>query len=287
MHHPHLPPLAGPRDILLATLRASTTDRVALAAAGCAFWATTALFPAISALVAVYGLLFDPASVATQLDLIADLLPPPAFALIDDRVRELVRQPHGTLSTNLLIGILLALWSAATGTKAMLSALNVAYEAEERRGLLRFQATGLALTLLAVVGAVLAIAGVVLLPVVLALLGLSRFAAVLAHAASLALPVGFFAGAIALLYRVGPSRRRPPHAKVFPGAAAATLLWLAASAALSFYISHLARFGATYGPIGAVVGVMLWFYVSAYAALLGAELNARLDSTRVANRAGT
>ena len=274
---PRLTIFAGPGAIVLATLRATTSDRVSLAAAGCAFWATTALFPAISALVAVYGLAFDPTMVVRQLESVSDLLPPPAFDLINERVLELVRQPHGALSLRLISGICLALWSAATGTKAMLSALNVVYEVQETRGILRFQATGLALTCLAVVGGVLAIAGVVLLPAVLAFVGLSRFGAAVIHAASLLLLLGLFAAAVALLYRVGPSRKPPERRHLWPGAAVATALWLLASGLLSYYISHLASFGATYGSIGAVVGIMLWFYVSAYAALLGAELNVRLE----------
>jgi membrane protein len=282
LQHPRLSVFAGPRAIAIATLRACASDRVSLAAAGCAFWATTALFPAISALVAVYGLVFNPISVVRQLTLLSDLLPPPAYELIHDRVLELVEQPPDALSLNLLVSILLALWSAATGTKAMLSALNVVYDVDEKRGILRFHLTGLALTCLAVVGAVLAISGVVLLPAMLAFVGLSRFGEVLIHGASLLLLVGLFAGAIALLYRVGPSRDRPERPRTAPGAAIATGLWLLASGGLSFYISHLASFGATYGSIGAVVGIMLWFYISAYAALLGAELNARLE-TRVAN----
>ena len=282
VQHPRLSVFAGPRDIALATLRACVSDRVSLAAAGCAFWATTAMFPAISALVAVYGLVFNPFTVVHQLALLSDLLPPPAYELIHERVLELVRQPHDALSLHLVVSILLALWSAATGTKAMQSALNVVYDVEERRGLLRFHLTGLALTCLAVVGAVLAIAGVVLLPAALAFVGLSRFGEVSIHGVSLLLLVGLFAGAVALLYRVGPSRERPERPRTAPGAAAATGLWLLASGGLSFYISHLASFGATYGSIGAVVGIMLWFYISAYAALLGAELNARLE-TRVAN----
>ncbi len=280
--HARLPAAAGPWTIALGTLRACATDRVSLAAAGCAFWATTALFPAISTLVSVYGLMFDPVSVTTHLDLLSDLLPAPAYALINDRVRELVSEPGRELSFNLLISILLTLWSAATGTKSVLSALNVAYDVEEQRGVVRFQLTGLAMTLLAVVCAVLAIAVVVLLPAVVAFIGLTSHGAVLVHAASLALLVGFFAGAIALLYRFGPSRTRPSDARITPGTVVATLLWLMASSALSYYISHLARFGATYGSIGAVVGIMLWFYLSAYTVLLGAELNARLETTQSA-----
>ncbi len=273
---------AGFRDIALATLRSTTSDRVSLAAAGCAFWATTALFPAITALIAVYGLVFDPVAVVKQLSLLADLLPPPAFELIQDRVQELVHQSPDKLSLHFLTGTALALWSAATGTKSMMSALNVVFELNETRGILQFQGTGLALTVLAVIGAVLAIAGVVLLPAVLAFVGLSIIDSAAIHAASLLLLVGLFGGAVALLYRVGPCRDQSPQLLILPGATAATGLWLLASLALSYYISHLSSFGATYGSIGAVVGIMLWFYISAFAALLGAELNARLEM-RVAN----
>ena len=240
------------------------------------------MFPAISALVATYGLVSNPFTVPRQLALLSDLLPPPAYELIHDRVLQLVRQPHGKLSWHLIVGILLALWNAATGTKSMQSALNVVYEVEETRGILHFQAIGLGLTGLAVVGAVLAISGVVLLPAVLSFVGLSRSGAAVIHTASLLLLVALFAAAVALLYRVGPSRDRPARPRPLPGAAAATGLWLLASGALSYFISHLSNFGATYGSIGAVVGIMLWFYISAYAALLGAELNARLE-TRLAN----
>ncbi len=282
LRHPRLSMFADPKDVVVATLRACASDRVSLAAAGCAFWATTAVFPAISALVAIYGLVSSPYTVLRQVALLSDLLPAPAYELIHERVLELARQPHQNLSWHLAIGILIAVWSAATGTKAMQSALNVVYEATETRGILRFQLTGLALTGLAVIGAALAIAGVVLLPAVLAFVGLSRFDVVVVHAISLSLLVLLFAAAVALLYRVGPSRERPAHALTLPGAGAATAIWLLASGALSFYISHLSTFGATYGSLGAVVGIMLWFYISAYAALFGAELNARLEM-RVAN----
>ena len=177
------------------------------------------MFPAISALVATYGLVSNPFTVPRQLALLSDLLPPPAYELIHDRVLQLVRQPHGKLSWHLIVGILLALWSAATGTKSMQSALNVVYEVEETRGILHFQATGLGLTGLAVVGAVLAISGMVLLPAVLSFVGLSRSGAAVIHTASLLLLVALFAATVALLYRVGPSRDRPARPRPLPGAA--------------------------------------------------------------------
>jgi membrane protein len=265
------------RRIIIGTFQESTTDQVSLAAAGCAFYATLALFPAISVLISVYGLVFDVVAVEQQLHVFRDVLPPPAFAMIDDRVRELVSQPSNTLSIGLAVSLALAFWGAATGTKSVISALNVAYEANERRSLLRFQLVGLVMTLCAVVAATVAIAVLVLLPAVISFVGLSDYGASLINVFSTVLLVVLVSSTIAFLYRFGPSRRPPPNQRIFTGAIVATLLWLIASFGLSFYVSHIAQLGVTYGPLGAVVAIMLWFYITAYAVLLGAELNSQLE----------
>ena len=127
--------------------------------------------------------------------------------------------------------------------------------------------------------AILAIAVLVFLPTVISFIGLSAYTAGLVNAFSMALLVVLVFGTIALLYRYGPSRGRLPGRRIFPGAVLATLLWLIASAGLSFYVSHIAQLGVTYGPLGAVVAIMLWFYLSAYAVLLGAEVNAQLEQS--------
>ncbi len=265
------------RLVVLGTLRESVTDQVSLAAAGCAYYATLALFPAISMLISVYGLAFDVQSVEQQLQILRDLLPAPAFTLIDERVHELVSQPSGTLSIGLAISFLLTFWSAATGTKAVLSAMNVAYDVTEQRGILRFQLTALGMTLCAVVAGVLAIAVLVFLPAVIAFVGLPSDILGLINWLGMAMLIVLVGLSVALLYRFGPSRRPPANQRILPGALLAIVLWLIASELLSFYVARIASFGATYGPLGAVVGVMLWFYVSAYAVLLGAELNAQIE----------
>jgi len=265
------------RQVALGALREATTDQVALAAAGCAFYATLALFPAISMLVSLYGLAFDVLSVEQQLGVLRDLLPLPAFKLVDERVHELVSQPNDTLSLGLVIGFIVAFWSAAAGTKSVLSALNVAYDAVERRGIVGFQLIALAMTLCAVSAAVLAIAVLVFLPTVIAFVGLSDYSAALINMFGRAMLVVLVGGTIALLYRYGPSRDAPPNQRLFPGAVLATVLWLIASEGLSFYVSHIASLGVTYGPLGAVVAIMLWFWLTAYAVLLGAELNSQLE----------
>jgi len=250
---------------------------MSLAAAGCAFYATMALFPAISMLISVYGLMFNPASVTSQLDLLAPLLPAPAYALIEARVHQLVSQPSGDLSINLLVSLVVTLWSSSTGAKSILSAVNVAYDVTEQRPFLQFQAIGLLMTLAAVLCAVIAIAVLVFLPLVIDALGLSSHGGSLVHAAGMAMLIGAFVLSLGLLYRYGPCRPTPPDPRIIPGTAVATVLWLVASELLGVYVSRIVSFSATYGPLGAAVGVMLWFYVSAYAVLLGAELNARLE----------
>ncbi len=270
-------PWAGWRRVIVRTAREVITDRISLSAAGCAFYATLALFPAISMLVSIYGLAFDPATVQPQLAVLQDLLPPAAFHLIADRVQMLVSKPAGTLTFSLVLSILIALWSASTGVKSILGALNLAYEEREQRSFLSYQLTALGMTLGGILAAVIGLATLVLLPVLEGFFGVSAYAALIARVSGLAALVVFVLLALSLLYRFGPSRRSPSWHWVTPGSAVATLLWLAASAVFSFYVQHLASYDATYGPLGAVVGVMMWFYVSALAVLVGAELNAELE----------
>jgi len=277
---PDSPPAPGSLPpVWSAVLREMATDRASLVAAGCAFYATLALFPAITMLVFIYGLAFDPVTVEPQLAVVQRLLPPEAFSLIATRVHVLVAQPRATLGLGLAISIAIAFWSASAGTRAMLSALNLAFRLEERRGFFGFYAVGLLMTLGAILGAVLGIALLVFLPVAIVFLGLSAYTATLVHGASFLLLLGFVLVALVLLYRFGPSRRARGR-WITAGAVLATGLWLAASGALSLYVDRVAAYNATYGPLGAVVAVMMWFYVTAYVVLLGAELDAQLERRR-------
>ena len=266
--------------VVAATVRGVVSDRVSLAAAGCAFYATLALSPAIATLIFVYGLVFDPRTVEPQLQVLQDLVPDAAFQLISGRVHSLVTHPRGSLGFGLLISTLMAFWSAATGTKSVFAALNIAYQVPERRGILRFQFITLAMTLCAILGMILAIAILVFLPVAIAFLGLESHQVALIDVGGLVVLMLCVLVALRLLYRFGPCRMdeqgNEMAQRIGPGAVVATLVWVLASVALSFGIAHVGRFDATYGPLGAVVGLMMWFYATAYAVLLGAELNAVL-----------
>jgi membrane protein len=270
-------PWHGWKHVLRRTAREIISDRVSLVAAGCAFYGTLALFPAMSMLVSIYGLVFDPVTVEPHLQVLQTLLPAPAFRLIEERVHELVARPPMTLTLSLVVSIAVTLWSATTGTKSMLSALNLAYEERERRSFLHFQVTAFTMTLIALLGAAVGLAMLVGLPAAMVFLGLTNNMATRLQVASLAGLLVFVVLALGLLYRFGPSREAARWQWVTPGAVVATILWLVMSVLFSFYVGHLSSYDALYGPIGAVVGVMMWFYVTAYVVLLGAELNAELE----------
>ena len=269
----HVPLL---KRALVAAGVATATQRVSLVAAGCAFYATLALFPGITMLISLYGLVYNPETVQPQLQYLANFLPPSAYLLIYDRIQTLVTAPTRGLGLGFIISLLIALWSASTGTKSILNALTMAYNESESRGMIRFQLIGLGMTLVAVLGSALAIGVLVAIPLVLALVGLSADAKFLVGLLSSLLLLAFVLGALWLLYRYGPASRN----RIFfaPGAGFATLLWLLGSWAFGAYVGHFAAYSVTYGPLSTLIGLMMWFYLSAYAVLFGAEVNAALDA---------
>ena len=263
------------RQATIEAGKALISQRVSLVAAGCAFYATLALFPAITMLISLYGLVFNPDTVQPQLTYIERFMPPAAFSLIADRVQSLVSQPSKGLGLGLIISLIITLWSSSTGTKSVLNALTIAYRQRENRGLIRFQALALGMTLVAILGACIAIAVLVLIPVVITFVGLGNDARVLVDIAGFGAMVSFVVISLGLLYRFGPAG----EGRIFfaPGAAVATFVWLLGSWAFGLYVGHFAAYNALYGPLATLIGLMMWFYLTAYAVLLGAELNAALD----------
>ncbi len=254
-----------------------TLHRIGLAAAGCAFYGTLAMVPAISVVISLFGLILDPHRIAPNLDLLAPFLPDDAFSLIRRLVLGLIAKPRAELGTALGVSALVALWSSAAGTRAVLDALNLAYDETDRRSFLHAQALALGITAIAVISALLTLMLLVAIPLLGRFVGLGAEAALLLRAASLGAMMLYVAGMLASLYRFGPHHAVPDRRYIWPGVAAATLLWLSASSVFTVYAERLAHFDATYGPLGAVATVMLWLWVSSYAVLLGAELNAALE----------
>jgi membrane protein len=264
------------RPVALATLRAGTSDQLALAAAGCAFFATLALFPAMSTLIALYGLLASPRLLEHQILWLHDLLPGPAFWLIANRLAYLARQPSAGLGFSLAISLLLCIWSSALSIRAMLTALSRHHdEARQRNGFGRFR-VALALTALAIVVTMLALGVLVCLPALLHFAKPWSLRVHLVHLSGAVLLFGCAVLFVAGIYRVGLAREYP----VLPGTMLALIVCGIASVLLSSWIDYVVPFRLTFGPFAAFAAIMLWFFVTAHAVLLGAELNAQLASSR-------
>ncbi|AHJ65368.1 YihY/virulence factor BrkB family protein [Granulibacter bethesdensis] len=273
------------RTVMIGTGRKMIGDQMSLIAAGCAFYATLALFPTMTMLIFVYGLLLDPATIRPQLDHLPELLPPGAFELVENRIDWLVAQPRKTLGFGALFSGGFAFWSSSTGIKAMMSALNIAYEEKESRSFLRVQVIGLLMTLAALLAGAISLAFLVALPAILSFTGMSGYREYLTRTGGIGLLLLFLLFSISLLYRYGPCRRKVTWRWMTAGSVVASLLFVIVSLLVSLYIARLALYDATYGPLSAVVGTMIWFWSVIYAILLGAELNRVLELRADAKKA--
>jgi membrane protein len=252
-------------------------DRLSIIAAGVAFYGLMAVFPGLVALVGLYGLVFDPAQVDRHVAALSAMLPPEAAEILLGQLHDLATTGRTALGVGAIGGLLLALWSASAGVRTMMEALNIAYGEEEKRGWLGFYGTAILLTLGAVLGVVLAIAMVIALPVLLKFLGLNWLVeAVLSFARWPILAASALLG-LAVLYRFGPSRSGARWRWASLGAVLAVTLWLAGSALFSLYVTRFGNYNETYGAAGAVVILLMWFLLSSYAVLIGAEINAQVE----------
>jgi len=232
-----------------------------------------AVVPAITALVSVYGLFAKASTINEHLSFIAGVMPGTAYQLISDQITRIAGNNDGKLTFAFIFGLGLALWSANAGMKAIFDALNIVYDEDEKRGFIKLNAISLTFTLGAVLALLTAIGAVVALPLVLTYLGLEQQAGFLPLLRWPALLVLVMLG-LALLYRFGPSRRDAEWRWLTPGSILASFAWLAISALFSLYLSRFTDYNATYGSLGAVIGLMMWIWLSVSVVLVGAELNA-------------
>ena len=252
-------------------------DNITLVAAGVAFYLMLALFPALAALVSLYALVGDPADVARRIGEYGSLLPPEALKLITDGLEGFAKKSGSALSLALVTSVLFALWSARAGISSVMTGLNIAYEETEKRSFIMQNVIALVLTLGAVVFAILVILAVAVIPVVLKFLDLSDLAANLLDLLRWPLLAVLVSLGFAVMYRWAPSRSHPRWRWISWGSVIATVLWLLGSFVFSFYVSRFGSYDATYGALGAVVILLLWFWVSALVLLVGAEIDAELD----------
>jgi membrane protein len=260
-------------------------DQVPLLAAGVAFYSFMAIFPAMIAVTLLYGLFADPATIADQVDAVGSALPGDVRALLVEQLRNLATTQRTGAGIGAILSLLLALWSASGGVSNLVTAISTAYDEEEQRGFLKKRALALALTVGAVIFLLVVLGLVAVLPVVLQLFsgGILR---VLLEIARFLLVAVVVAVALAVLYRIAPDRDAPKFRWVSVGAVVATVLWLLASIGFSVYVANFGNYAKTYGALASVVVLLFWLWITAYAILLGAEINAESeqqtakDSTR-------
>ncbi|MGG5888993.1 YihY/virulence factor BrkB family protein [Falsiroseomonas sp. HC035] len=270
-------PARGWWQVAKRTLSQASEDRLLTEAAGITFYTLLALFPAIAALVSLYALVADPATIQGHLEALGGVVPGGGMDIINEQVSRVAETATGTLGFGAIAGLLVSLWSANQAAKAVFDALNVVYEEHEKRSFIKLTVTTLLFTLGFIVFAILTMVAVVALPVVLGFVGLgSTVEALLAYGRwpLLLLVVSLV---LACLYRWGPSRAKARWRWVTWGSAFAALAWLGVSAIFSWYVANFGSYNETYGSLGAVIGFMTWIWISAAVILLGAEVNAEME----------
>jgi membrane protein len=270
-------PWQGWKDIFARVYGQTQQNRLLAVAGGVVFFSLLAMVPAITAFVSLYGLFAGTGTIAEHLSFAASMMPVTAYELVRDQVIRIVGKGDGKLTLAFAAGLAAAIWSANAGIKALMDGLNVVYGENEKRSFLHLNMTSLTFTAGAIAMLLLAIGVVIVFPIALALFGLGTMqetviAVVRWPAVFLIVIIG-----LAVLYRHGPSRRQPRWRWVSVGSAVGALAWLAASLLFSWYLSNFGNYDAAYGSLGAVIGLMMWMWLSVIAVLMGAQLDAEIE----------
>ena len=252
-------------------------DNVTLLAAGVAFYAMLAIFPAIIAVVTVYGMVADPAQVQSQVGEFAKSLPSGADQLLTGQLESVTEAGRQSLSIGLAVSLLAVLWTASGGVQGLVKGLNLVYDEKETRGFLKLRGLSLLLTLGAILMAVVAIALVAVFPAVVDDLKLGQAGELAASIARWVVLALLVLSAVAVLYRYAPDRANPRWRWVSWGAVVALVLWLLGSIGFSWYVDNFGKYNQTYGALAAVIILLLWLFLSAFVVLLGAEIDAEIE----------
>jgi membrane protein len=270
-------PAAGWRDILLRVWQKIGQDNASLVAAGIALNTLLAVFPALGVAVSIYGLFSSPAGVAADMKPFFEILPPDAAKLLQDQLQSLGSPAHAKLGVGAILSALLAFWSARQGIVALMTATNIAYYERERRGFLAQIAISLGFTVSAVVAFLVMLGLGVAVPVLIQVLPLGPAASAAILVFRWVLLWLFAVGTLTVVYRYAPDRRNAKWKWVTLGSAVAATLWLLGSVLFELYVKNFSSYGVTYGALGGVIVLIMWFYLGGFAVVLGAEINAEME----------
>jgi len=270
-------PWAGWKQIVKRAWAENSADNMPIIAGGVAFFGFLSIFPALIALISLYGLVASPDTVARQVENLSAQLPDEAASLIETQLEAIVANSSSALSISLVVSILAALWSASGGVGNVITAVNIAYDEAEARGFVKLKLTSLALTLGAIVFVLVAFGLLAVVPAVIEALGLGVVGTVLAQVARWLLLLAAFAGGLAVVYRVAPDRDAPRLSWVSLGSVVVTVVWALVSVGFALYVNNFGSYDKTYGAIAGVIVLMLWLYLTCYLVLLGAEINSEAE----------
>lgn len=266
------------KAVLLRSYKEASADNIGLVAAGVAFYGFLALVPLLAATVLTYGLIADPQAVVEDMQGMMTVMPADAAKLIGEQLMNVVQTSSGKKGFGVLVALAVALFGARNGASALITALNIAYEEEERRSFIRLNLLALGITASAVLLAIVALVAVAALGHLDTLFpGAPGFLLVAGKLLSYLLLAGGGAAGAATLYRYGPSRERARWVWLSPGSLFAAVGWLLLTVGFGLYVASFGNYNATYGSLGAVVVLLTWFYLSSYVLLLGAEINSEFE----------
>lgn len=271
-------PAKGWKDILFRVKDEIATDHVSLVAAGVAFYALLAIFPAVTALMALAGLVIEPAQVTQQLDALTDFIPEEAATIILDQAVAVTGSEETGLGWAFLIGLSLALYSASKGVGSLMEGLNVAYDEDETRGFIKRLAWTLGLTLMLVGVLLLGMAATLAVPAIVNFFALPDWFETLMTYGSWVLLAVLTILALGVLYRYGPARDNAEWKWLTPGSVIACILWIAASIGFSIYVSNFGSYNESFGSMAGAIILLMWLWISAFIVLLGAELNSEIEA---------
>ena len=266
------------KDIVARTYKRIWDDNVGLVAAGVAFYGFFALLSLLGLIVLAYGFAADPFTVIQHMSALTAVLPTDVAFIIGDQLMTAVQASQKTKGLGIVLAFLVATYGGTNGAAAIITALNIAYEEKEKRSLLRFYLIAVAMTIGALVVALMALAATAALAYLQHLVPRAPGELVIAGKVLGYVVLALFAAGIAsILYRFGPSREDARWKWITPGSTFAAATWLLLTWAFGIYVSRFTNYHATYGSLGAVVALLTWMYLSAYAFIVGAELNSEIE----------
>ena len=275
-----IPPRPGWGRILANVWAEFDRDHISVMAAGVAFYALLSIFPGMTALISIYGLVADPAVIERQVAALSEVLPQEVLKLLSDQLHVLIAAPPGKLGIGLIISLLVASWSATSGIGTLMQALTVAYEGNISRGVIAFYLRAITLTIAIGVFGLVSLFLIAVVPAVIDWLPIPTLWRTSVALIRWPVLAGLVFIALGLVYRFAPARQTPRWHWLSVGTIAAALAWLIGSAGFSFYVARFSSYDKTYGSLGAVVVLLMWLYLSAYIVLAGAKLNAEIEKAR-------